>query len=175
MVMAGLQSFTRKHLTTLLLVLLAGGFAVLLAELILYKHFEGLQLVGLFSTIVGLLAALWGLVAKGGTRIALAGVMVLLVVAGLIGVVQHNESEGGDEGARPAAIAAAGANANISLTAPGVAQDSDDAPVAPGARPRGDSETPPPPLAPLGLSGLALMGAVVLLAKRDPEEAVLVK
>ncbi len=174
--MAGLQSFTRKHLTTLLLVLLAGGFAVLLAELLLYKHFEGLQLVGLFSTIVGLLAALWGLVAKGGTRIALAGVMVLLAVAGVIGVLQHNGGGSDDEAARPAAISAAGANANISLGAPGVTQDSDEAPVPQdeSARPEGDAGTPPP-LAPLGLSGLALMGAVVLLAKRDPNEAVRVK
>ena len=172
MVMAGLQSFTRKHLTTILLVLLAGGFAVLLAELILYKHFEGLQLVGLFSTIAGLLAALWGLVAKGGTRIALAGVMVLLAVAGVIGVLQHNGGGSDDEAARPAALTAVGANVNTSFAA----QDSDEAPgdTDDGGRPEGDAGTPPP-LAPLGLSGLALMGAVVLLAKRDPDEAVLIK
>lgn len=174
--MARLQSFTRKYMTTLLLLFLAAGFAVIVAELTLSKHYEGVQLVGLISAIVGLVVALWGLIAKGGTRIALAWVMVVLALAGVVGVFEHNES-GGEEAARPAAIAAAGTNTNISLGTPGVAQDSDDAPVpaGAGAQTSSDSETKPPPLAPLGLSGLALMGAVVLLAKRDPDETTVVK
>jgi hypothetical protein len=64
--MASIQALTRRHLTTLLLLLLAGGFAVILGELILYKHYDGIQLIGLISTIAGLVIVLWGLLRSGG-------------------------------------------------------------------------------------------------------------
>jgi hypothetical protein len=172
--MAGIQRFTRKHLTTLLLLLLAGGFAVILGELILYRHYSGLQLIGFISTIVGLVVALWGIIARGGTRVALAALMLLLSVAGVIGVVEHNEGGEGGEAQRPAAVAAA--NFNVSSSAAPIAQENESEDDARGGREFAEGgETAPPPLAPLGLSGLALMGAVVLLAKRDPEEVVAVK
>ncbi len=102
--MAGIQSFARKNLTTLLLLLLAGGFGLILAELFLYDHFKGMQLVGFVSTLVGLVLVLWGLFAKGRVRVWLASLLVVLSVTGLVGVLEHSESRNGDEGARPALV-----------------------------------------------------------------------
>ncbi len=170
--MAGIQSLIRRRQTTLLLLLLAGGFAVILAELVLYKHYSGIQLIGFISTIAGLLVVLWGLFAKGRTRVVLALVLLLLSVTGIIGVIQHNEGDEDGEAVTPAFTAAA-ANLNISSNAPRVVQENESEEEGSGESARA-GETIPPPLAPLGLSGLALMGAVVLLAKRDPDESVVV-
>ena len=128
--MSGLKGLARRHLFTLLLLLLAGGFAVILGELVLYQHWEGTQLVGLTVTIVGMVAVAAGLFVKGTIRSVLAILLLVLSVAGLLGVRQHSESA---------------ANA----------QNKEDA--------------VPPPLAPLGVSGLSLMGSVLLFSRRDDE------
>ena len=164
--MASIQALTRRHLTTLLLLLLAGGFAVILGELILYKHYDGIQLIGLISTIAGLVIVLWGLFAKGGTRITLAVLMLLLSFAGVMGVIQHNEGEEGAEGARMPPLAAAATDGDVANRQIALPADDDGGPEQRGA----GGESAPPPLAPLGLSGLALMGAVILFAKRDPDQ-----
>lgn len=166
---ARIQSFAREHLTTLMMLLLAAGFLVVLGELVLYKHYVGEQLIGLLSTVVGTVLVLWGIFAKGRVRVTLATLLVVLSLAGLIGVEEHSASEAG-EAQRPTPVAVSAANIAISTGAPTVAQDSETDAGTTEAGSEGSSKTTPPPLAPLGLSGLALMGAVILFAKRDEPE-----
>lgn len=120
--MTSLQSLSRRHLSLILLLLLLGGFAMLLAELLVTGHVEGIQNVAVIASAVGAAAVAAGLFVKGTVRHVVALLLLVLTISGLMGVRQHFESTG--------------------------------------------RETPPP-LAPLSLSGLALMGAVVLLAKQD--------
>ena len=75
--MTNLQVIVRRYLTPILLLLLAGGFLVVLGELYLYRHWQGTQLIGFAATVIGLVAVLLGLFAKRGLRIGLA---VLLAV-----------------------------------------------------------------------------------------------
>ena len=128
--MNALRGLVRRHLFTLLLLLLAGGFAVILGELFLYQHWEGTQLVGLIVTIVGTVAVVAGLFVKGTLRSVLAILLLVLSVAGLLGVREHSES---------------------------------------AAKAQNEEDAVPPPLAPLGVSGLSLMGFVLLFARRDDE------
>ena len=55
--MSKFQGFLGQHRDTLLLLLLAGGFVVVLGELVLYQHWDSTQLIGFSATVVGLLAA----------------------------------------------------------------------------------------------------------------------
>jgi len=191
--MTSLQATVRRNLLPILLLLLAGGYLVVLIELFLYRHWDGLQLIGFAATAIGLLAVLLGLFAKGGLRIGLAVLLAIVSISGLIGTYEHFESRSeGGEAARPA-LAQANAGANFAIayrpsadTQALTAQDDDEAgeggeageAAAAGkageageAREggeRGESgEETPPPLAPLSLAGLSLMGAAVLLAKQD--------
>ena len=101
--MTSLQVTIRRYLTPILLLLLAGGFLVVLGELYLYHHWHGTQLIGFSATVIGLVAVLLGLFAKRGFRLGLAVLLVLVSVSGLIGTWEHFESrsEEGGEAARP--------------------------------------------------------------------------
>ena len=102
--MTSLQAAIRRYLSPILLLLLAGGFLVVLGELYLYHHWQGTQLIGFAATVIGLVAVLLGLFAKRGLRLGLAILLVLISVSGLIGTWEHFESrsEEGQEAARPA-------------------------------------------------------------------------
>ena len=185
--MTSLQATVRRNLLPILLLLLAGGYLVVLIELFLYRHWDGVQLIGFAATAVGLLAVLLGLFAKGGLRIGLAVLLAIVSLSGLIGTYEHFESRSeGGEAARPA-LAQADAGANLAIvyrpaadTQAASAQDDDEAGEGGEAAAAGEAgegreggeageagEETPPPLAPLSLAGLSLMGAAVLLAKQD--------
>lgn len=158
--MQKIQDIARKYLTSVLLLMLAGGFLMLLAELLLTNHVDGIQIVAVIASAVGLAAVLVGWFAKGTLRVTMAVVLILLSVTGVIGTAQHLE-EGGERGeaGRPALLAA-GENQQIAYSAQEEEGESEG--------PRGEGgESAPPPLAPLSLAGLSLMGAVVLLARKD--------
>lgn len=184
--MTSLQATVRRNLIPILLLLLVGGYLVILAELFLYRHWDGAQLIGFSATIIGLLAVLLGLFAKGGLRIGLAVLLAIVSLSGLIGTYEHYESRSeGGEAARPA-LAQAQVGANLAVAyRPADAQavpaqadneegEGGEAAAAGetgkasegGERGEGGGEVPPP-LAPLSLAGLSLMGAAVLLAKQD--------
>lgn len=186
--MTSLQATVRRHLFPILLLLLAGGYLVILGELTIYQHWDGLQLVGFSATVLGLLAVLLGLFAKGGLRIGLAVLLAILSISGLIGTYEHYESRSeGGEAARPVlAQADAGTNLLIAYRPAADAQavpaqdDDDEGKAAAGETGEGGEggergerggaeggEEAPPPLAPLSLAGLSLMGAAILLAKQD--------
>ncbi len=192
--MTSLQAAIRRYLTPILLLLLAGGFLVVLGELYLYQHWQGTQLIGFAATVIGLVAVLLGLFAKRGFRLGLAVLLVLISVSGLIGTWEHFESrsEEGREAARPAlaqtvqpeqlaaatnmTIAYQGAAAErMGTQEGGESGEGGEGAAAGEAGERGEGgegggrggEQAPPPLAPLSLAGLSLMGAAVLFAKQD--------
>ena len=181
--MTSLQATVRRHLTPILLLLLAGGYLVILGELVMYQHWDGAQLIGFSATVLGLLAVLLGLFAKGGLRIGLAVLLVILSISGLIGVYEHYETRAEDGLAAQPVLAQAGTGSYLTIAyhpnAERVIQqegdNDEDRPAASGeagevGEAGGEAETPPPPLAPLSLAGLSLMGAAILLAKRDDRE-----
>lgn len=177
--MTELRTFLRRHLISLLLLSVAGGFLMLVAELILVNHTNGIQLVAVVASIAGVILALAGLVTRGTLRTIVAVLFVLLAVSGLVGTAEH--LEGGEEGAEavvPAQIESAaqpGAASNVSyspdtnVTQYRLNQEGEE------ERERGEregAEGTPPPLAPLSLSGLALLGALATFAGDDPRESV---
>ncbi len=177
--MINLQAIVRRNLISILLVFLMGGFAMLLAELLITNHVDGIQNVANIASLVGGVAVLLGFFARGTFRHLLVLLLLVLSVSGLLGAWEHLESREGGEARVPAAMTAgqdgyqtisSGAGAGVDRT---LQQESEENESGEG-RERGDGdggESAPPPLAPLSLSGLALMGAVVLLAKPDAPEA----
>ena len=166
--MSKLQGFLGQHRDTLLLLLLAGGFAVVLGELVLYQHWDGTQLIGFSATVVGLLAVLAGIFVKGTLRTVIGLLLVVLSLSGLVGAREHLEASSEEAmSPRPALVqqnTLAGAQ-EIAYRPGALAQE-----VVGEARERGGAIVPLP-LAPLSLSGLALMGAVILLAKKEEAAA----
>ena len=169
--MSKLQGFLAQRQDTILLLLLAGGFAVVLGELVLYQHWDGTQLIGFGATVVGMLAVLAGIFVKGTLRTVIGLLLVVLSISGLIGAREHLEEGGEAMSPRPALVqqsTLAGAQ-EIAYRPGGLAQEEED--EAGEDREGGEGgesgEEVPPPLAPLSLSGLALMGAVILLAKKE--------
>lgn len=171
--MQSIQSFVQRRYWTLMMLFLIVGFAMLLVELVITNHTEGIQLVAVAASLVGLVLAGVGLIASPKLRPIVAVLFLLLSLTGVIGVIEHNEA-GGEEGeraARPALTAnanASGAAVALSRSLQGGDNDND----TPPTRDFGDFQGPPreqapPPLAPLSLAGLSLMGTVVLLGRRD--------
>jgi hypothetical protein len=178
--MSKLQSTVRQYLTPILLLLLAGGYLVILGELFLYRHWDGVQLIGFAATVIGLVAVLLGLFAKGGLRIGLAILLAVVSISGLIGTYQHFESRSEEGEALRPTYAEASVNFNVAYR-PGVdsertlqqeggeeGESGEAGEGQGGERGEGEGEEVPPPLAPLSLAGLSLMGAAVLLAVQDP-------
>ncbi|MBW7883809.1 MAG: hypothetical protein H3C34_14460 [Caldilineaceae bacterium] len=175
--MRALEAFTRKNLTTILLLFLAGGFAVTLVELFLLNHMDGVQNVAVIASILGLLAVVAGLFVKGGLRTGVIVVLLLLSLSGLIGTFQHLEATGGGEASAPALVAsradtgftAIASRAGVDVQRP-AAQEEEEAGEGGEAGEAGESEGGPPLLAPLSITGLALMAVVVLLGAPAREE-----
>ena len=181
--MESLGNLIRKHVTSIQLLLLAGGFVITLAELILLGHTKGIQLVAIGSTVAGILLALWGLISTGNMRKIVAMLFVLLSLTGLIGTFEHLEE--GDEAGEarltvPTFNNRQGSALNVALNA----QEDDEGSEGSNAQPNTERTRPfagavrregrggvgTPPLAPLSLSGLALFGAVTLLGYRKDEQ-----
>jgi hypothetical protein len=142
----------------ILLLLLAGGFAITVVELLLTGHVKGIQLVGVIAPAVALVCVLTGLFAHGTLRAVMAAALLVVSLAGLLGAWEHFE-EGGRQGSVPALAAQGERYQPVSYQAAAVADEGNE------GRERaegGESGGNPPPLAPLAISGLALMAAVVL-------------
>lgn len=178
--MTGLQAMVRRNLITILLMLLLGGFVMLLAELLVTNHVDGIQNVANVASIVGAAAILLGFFAKGTFRHLLVLLLLVLSLSGLLGAWEHLESREGGEAQAPAALAVRsdgyqtisnGAGADIERTLQEDDEEGEEAREGGEGGEREGGEGAPPPLAPLSLSGLALMGAIVLLAKPDARES----
>lgn len=177
--MQNLENLVRRHLSALLLLSLAGGFIVLLAELLITNHVDGIQNVAVIAAAVGAVAVLAGLFVKGTIRHLVVLLLLVLTLTGLVGTWQHFESNRDDEASRPTPLAAVEQGGYQTIAARSGAvertpqQEAQENETRAGDREgeRGDKGAPPP-LAPLSLSGLTLMGALVLLAKRDEPQAI---
>ncbi len=181
MTMNRVQTFVRSHLTNLILISLAGGFLLLLAELLLAGHTEGVQLVGLGASVLGIVLALVGIAAKGRARNALAALFLVLAISGLVGAFEHNEErfEEGEEARAPIVLSQGagrvGMNRNVAYRLDGDEGEEGEARESREAGEEGEGdeeegESSPPPLAPLSLSGLSVLGALALVGKQDDTE-----
>lgn len=167
--MQSIQSFVQRRYWTLMMLFLIGGFTMLLVELLITDHVDGIQLVAVAASLAGLILAVVGLIASPKLRPIVAVLFLLLSLTGIIGVIEHTEARGeeGERAARPAlTTSAGGAAAAVSLRFQGGDGD-DDVPPASGFASRDGEQSAPPPLAPLSLAGLSLMGTVILLGRRD--------
>ena len=174
--MRSLLSFVHDKMYLLIMLLLAGGFVVLLAELLLTDHTQGIQMVAVLASVAGILLGLAALFFKGTGRLAVAALFLALSITGIVGVWEHTEARGGEEEAfrRPSPSAfqlvsnplqeSNEGNERGESGEGGERNEQGEFREGPG---RGESEEAVPPLSPLGLSGLALIGAVVAAGYYD--------
>jgi hypothetical protein len=144
------------HLPQLILLANAGAFAVLLAELLITDHTDGSQLIAPVAAAIGI--ALCGIAAvlPPRLRLAPAAFLVVLSISGVVGFYQHmDEWDGGLSGLFQSSD-----------------DDDDDDDDRNSGRGSGDEEdeddddddAETPPLAPLGISGTALLSALAAFA-----------
>ncbi len=172
--MSGLKSFVSRHLYVVLMVLIAGSYLMLSVELLLEGHTEGTQLVGLLASVAGLVMAGVALFVGPAVRNWLAVLFLALSITGLVGTFQHNEDRLEGEAAPPVLMAQSTA-ANTTIAYSRQEDDDDEAHEEEGyenGREDGEGgEDEAPPLAPLSLSGMSLMAAVVLLGVKKPGDS----
>jgi hypothetical protein len=139
----------RERFPEMVVLFVALGFFVTLAELLLMGHTEGVQAVAPLAAGVGTVGAGLGLVAPRARSWALA-LLLGVSLAGLFGLVQHLE-EGleGKEGMRPGTFRLVDEKEGYEEYEEGE-----------------KGEGTPPPLAPLSLAGLGLLGAAALWVRR---------
>lgn len=157
--------FARRYVVELVLMANAGAFAVLLAELLIIGHTDGIQLVAPVSASTGLVLSLIAIVLRGPARYATAAAFLILSGAGLIGVTRHYlEREDGLSVSALVATARAQSGSNDDNDNSGRGSDGNDD--------DDDDDSEPPPLAPLALSGSAMLGALASLAGVPGRDAV---
>ena len=147
----------------LILAFTATGFVFLLAELLLERHWEGVQLIALMAAGLGLVLTLVSL--AGQRTIVVAALLLVLSVTGLFGTLEHFEERTDPQGGPP------------DQAATNAVQVADIPEAAPPSGPESEFDGPPggggPPwLAPLSLSGLALLAAAATLAGGPRREAI---
>lgn len=156
--MQTLDRLVERHHYKVMMLLLTAGFAMLLAELLLDGHTDGVQLIAVFAAVFGLLFGFVALFAQGTLRYGLVALFLLLSVSGLVGTYEHYEARDEEAAAPTWTAAVPDTQRTISLRT-GVMQENEEEEGEEGE----SEEGTPPPLAPLSLSGLSLMAAVVLL------------
>jgi hypothetical protein len=139
-----------KRFPDLVALFAAMGFLILLAELLLTGHTEGLQALALLAAGIGAGVVPLGLWVRGG-RFWAVGLLLLVGGTGLVGLVQHMEEA---------------LEAGVAATVQMVDEEGREYPAYPGLEGEGEKEGSPPPLAPLALSGLGLLGALALHARK---------
>lgn len=152
-----LQTAARQRLPQWTLAGVTLGFIVILAELALTGHTQGAQGVGVLASLGGIaltLAALW---LPSHRLRAVVVLLAILSLSGLAGVALHAEERA--EGAAKSRAEWA----TIEETYEGRSGEAE------AQRPGAGG---PPPLAPLSLSGLGLLGALATLGRgRNPAAA----
>jgi hypothetical protein len=160
--MRDLQKWLQRNFYGVLMLLLAGGFVMVLVELLITDHTDGTQLVGVVASGVGVVLTLAALFVGGSARRIVAGLLLVLSLTGVLGTWEHfEEGREGGEAMRPAAVALANQPASFQLD-----EDENEEQEAAG---ESEGEAVPPPLAPLSLAGLSLMAALVILG--TPEKS----
>lgn len=150
--MAEIRAWLRARFADLVALTVALGFFLTLAELLLMGHTEGIQALAPVTAGLGALLVGLGLLSPG-LRPPLALALLLLGGAGFLGVAEHLEKTLGGEALGPGALVLVDEEG----TYVGGTEE--------GGKGNGENEATPPPLAPLSLSGLALLGALALFVK----------
>ncbi len=155
------ETWIRERFPQLVGLMVVGGFALILAELLLMDHTEKTQKIGVLMTVVGMLGAGLGLVVGPRFRKALLGVLVLVAASGLFGTYEHLEEaqEHREKAAKrqqsTLVVRKADFDRSASLESEAGEHDKEE-----------KEESGPPPLAPLGVSGLAVLGGLALMARK---------
>lgn len=144
-----MRPWLRKRLPDLVVLFGLGGLSLTGVELLLMDHTEGVQLLAPLAAFLGALLAGLGMAFKRWA-LALALALALLAPVGLFGFLQH--LEGALEAGAPAAYRW------VDEEGEGWEEE---------AREGGEGEGTPPPLAPLSLSGLALLAALGLYTSEE--------
>lgn len=144
-----MRSWLRKRLLDLVVLFGLGGLFLTGVELLLMDHTEGIQLLAPLAAFLGALLAGLGMAFKRWA-LALALALALLAPVGLFGFLQHLEE-------------------SLEAGAPAVYRyvDAEEGWEERGAGKDGEGEKAPPPLAPLSLSGLALLAALGLYTREE--------
>jgi hypothetical protein len=170
--------FIQQHFYTLLMLMLAGGFALLVAELLLTEHTDGIQLVAVAASVAGLLLTVAALVVRGRGAMVVAVLLLLLSATGVLGAYEHLESAQ-EESARHQPSEVTTQQVAFRADDDGDDDGDDDAQQensegneadkegAEGGEEEG--EAAPPPLAPLSLVGLSLIGAMAVVGLSSKE------
>lgn len=146
--MAEVRSWLKKQLSLILLVLVGAGFLMIMIELLMTEHFNGAQQIGFFAALFGFALTVHGVIARPKTQSYLAILFLCLALFGFVGVFEHY-------GVRKAKEILNMMQATT-LSSPDAA----------GGEVRRRIISPPL-LAPLSLSGLALLGMIALLASEE--------
>ncbi len=157
--MEQIAGWIRKNFPEVVLAGAAGGFLMILAELIITDHLDGIQLVAVVASVIGLVVSAAGFLLRGAASRAGAILLVLLSISGLVGAFEHYE-EGQEEATATQHGLAVGQEYRY------IDSDKEDEESVSGEEGE-EGEAVPPPLAPLSLSGLALLGAMAMLARSD--------
>jgi hypothetical protein len=153
--MQTMRRMVQEHYYNLMLLLLAGGFAMLLAELLILEHTDGIQLVGVAASVIGLILVLAALFVHGRAATMLAAALVVLSATGLVGTYQHLANREGES---------AKIQRQQEYQAVAYFEDNEES--------TGEAESEsPPPLAPLSLAGLSIVAAATMVGAPRKEEA----
>lgn len=145
-----MREVLRRHFPDLVALLSILGFLTLLAELLLTGHTEGIQALAPLGAGIGAGAVFLGLWVPKARGWAI-GILLGMGALGPVGLAQHLEKA--LEAYKPAAVQ-------------WVDKDGEWFPAYPRlGEGDGKEEAPPPPLAPLALSGLGLLGALALYVR----------
>lgn len=158
--MLAVQSWVQRRFYPMLMVLLAVGFAMLLVELLLTNHTDGIQLVAVAASVIGLVLTGAALFVRDSARLIVAGLMLLLSLTGVIGTFEHLEEREGRIVATELHQASPG-QASYQMISMSADEDEEGEEGNEGE----EAEEVPPPLAPLSLAGLSMMAAVVMVGE----------
>ena len=160
---SSLKQMIARNYYTLMYLLIAGSFLGLVAELVWTEHWDGIQLVGLLASVAGMVLAAIALFAPPRMRQVLAVLFVILSISGIVGTIEHNEERGEGEASAPV-IMAATAGTNMELPAAQQEEGEEGEAGERGEGGEGGEGEAIPPLAPLSLAGMSIIGAVTLFA-----------
>lgn len=152
-----MRSRVSEYLPELILIANAGAFAVLLAELLIMEHTDGIQRVAPATAAIGMGLCVVAVVLPARLRLAPAILLAALSLTGIIGFAQHmDERDDGFAGLFQSNEDDDDRDDNSGRGNRDDDRDRDDD--------DDDDDEEPPPLAPLGLSGTALLSAIAAFA-----------
>ena len=175
--MQTIQNFVQKNLHALLLLITASGFMMLLVELIMMGHTGDEQRIAVIAAATGTALALVGIFAKRNLRPLLVVLFLALSLSGIYGTIEHaEEREHRIEEVNGLILTANGGEheekGEAGRNSKSAQEEDEEEEEEIGEELIEKFILFPPALSPLGLSGFAALGAVILLSKKDEKQTV---